>query len=799
MATYNTGRVVGWSTYEEFLRENPTVDPAIVSAQVYQTMVTYGASRKVVLPTTGWAGTTILTQTVAVPGAIWGAVPIIGLNYEDNTADEIDSATGKSSLEHAFGNVFSCYVSDGSGTRALNVTSTTGYITFCAYPGVLNTGVGTIPLIVRGLGAEALSDGNYYLGPQGMIFGGNALGLRGAASAYERAIPAGGTPTLLNMDPVVDMRTSDPKNYYQAVHTDAPATMDVSMIEPSSGDAAVLTVHQRVGSLPPALYGTKLAAGEVGPNKLYPIDTTAPGTVKMHQLDGTAQSMIDAMLAINNLESNTPYNYGMYREHDTAVIRAKSPNPIYGAYEPFPPISEDTTVNMNGLMTTATNWIWFYRHDTTGGPPTFEQMQTVGAPLYQEVRSGAVSQRVIDEYGVSYAEYEARKSQFTLGVSLHGGFWDGIPVAERDDWCCILTGPDYWFPKPIKVCSFILVHKSTGAVYSFQSTTYATWNLKPLNFGYEATGSGSGRVYKESLVDFLGTWWGIPENGSYLDADGAAIISHPRHQHIADVAGSQTASFYLPEQLLPRIGEGYTDVRDYFQSVLFSDFVALMGETETSMNLHPDYHGRSLQEILELAAIKNLTLADTPDNRIINLAASTMYLYKPDAWPITGKVLEDLYPTMKVDVPGAKTSQYDMRVWSISERADHLSSWSDTTDLVNRANTHTWVSQGQSGHNKTAAISLIDDKGIRLPLHGTAAEVSANYITWGDLLTCLNMNKKLDILGEVLRGLKTHITDAGDNYIEFNQPTSGGNNLRLYITNGTPPVGARDGDIGIGW
>jgi hypothetical protein len=232
---------------------------------------------------------------------------------------------------------------------------------------------------------------------------------------------------------------------------------------------------------------------------------------------------------------------------------------------------------------------------------------------------------------------------------------------------------------------------------------------------------------------------------------------------------------------------------------MFSDFVALMGETESSMNLHADYHGRSLQEILELAAIKNLTLANTPDNRIINLAASTMYMYKPDAWPITGKVLENLYPTMKVDVPGARTSQYDMRVWSISERANHLASWSDTTDLVNRSNTPTWVSQGQSGHNKTAAISLIDEKGIRLSLHGTAAEVSANYITWNDLLTCLNMNKKLDILGEVLRGLKTHITDAGDNYIEFNQPTSGGNNLRLYITNGTPPVGARDGDIGIGW
>ena len=83
--TYNLGRAVGWSNYEEFLKENPDVDPATVTRFVYETLVTYGVTRVVELIPGNWVashGGQFYTQTIRVPGASWGAVPIVGIDYE---------------------------------------------------------------------------------------------------------------------------------------------------------------------------------------------------------------------------------------------------------------------------------------------------------------------------------------------------------------------------------------------------------------------------------------------------------------------------------------------------------------------------------------------------------------------------------------------------------------------------------------------------------------------------------------------------------------------------------------------
>ena len=117
--TYNMGRVVGWSTYEEFLKENPNIDPSKITSQVYSTLVTYGVTRKVMIPSTasGWqpvqgTDTIFYTATVEVPGATYGAVPIVGINYDyyinnfknnrANYSDAIEPAgTNKELLEKA--------------------------------------------------------------------------------------------------------------------------------------------------------------------------------------------------------------------------------------------------------------------------------------------------------------------------------------------------------------------------------------------------------------------------------------------------------------------------------------------------------------------------------------------------------------------------------------------------------------------------------------------------------------------------------------------------------------------------
>ena len=200
--TYNTGRVVGWSSYEEFLKETGT-DPSVITPFIYQTLVTYGVTRLVELPAAGWiqsAGGKFYTQTIRVPGASWGAVPIIGLDYdaymtlfedpEDSTEarDELDEQD-KNAIEDAIGNVFTVYVSDEDGRAVTNAVMDHGYLTFVAYPDVLNfeSNVQNIDgsklkLIVRGLSMEDLDVDELYYGPQGFVFAGNGL----AESCYHR-------------------------------------------------------------------------------------------------------------------------------------------------------------------------------------------------------------------------------------------------------------------------------------------------------------------------------------------------------------------------------------------------------------------------------------------------------------------------------------------------------------------------------------------------------------------------------------------------------------------------------------
>ena len=210
--SFNTGRVVGWSAYEEFIMETGA-DPSKITNQVYQTLVTYGVTRKVLLSPgiasqpdeEGWTpthGDQFYTQTVRVPGASWGAVPIIGVDYatflevfirpgSTTTATELVDSEEKQALDEAVGNIFTVYISDEFGNKATQPTSAHGYLTFVAFPDVLkfNDRIADLPgakmsLIVRGLSMEDLDVNGLYYGPQGLMFAGNGM----AEDGYHKTI-----------------------------------------------------------------------------------------------------------------------------------------------------------------------------------------------------------------------------------------------------------------------------------------------------------------------------------------------------------------------------------------------------------------------------------------------------------------------------------------------------------------------------------------------------------------------------------------------------------------------------------
>lgn len=172
--TYNCGRVVGWSSYEEFLKENPNVDPNVITEQIFITAVTYGVTRKVELPLTGWTTDDIGLYCIQVPGAVWGAVPIVAPDYDamNATYPTPQAVEYREEIDSIMARIFAVYTSNSMMVRTANSTSDSGYLTFCARPFPEPTEhFSTIKLIIRGLGIEGLIDGQGYYGPEGMIVG----------------------------------------------------------------------------------------------------------------------------------------------------------------------------------------------------------------------------------------------------------------------------------------------------------------------------------------------------------------------------------------------------------------------------------------------------------------------------------------------------------------------------------------------------------------------------------------------------------------------------------------------------
>lgn len=105
-----------------------------------------------------------------------------------------------------------------------------------------------------------------------------------------------------------------------------------------------------------------------------------------------------------------------------------------------------------------------------------------------------------------------------------------------------------------------------------------------------------------------------------------------------------------------------------------------------------------------------------------------------------------------------------------------------------------------TGRRQGLVLSMADENNTPYSIYGTAGSTSVSAdgnLSWQDLLEGLSKNKKIDILGTILKGLKSNITASGAHYIQFGTST---NAIRLYIAK-TAPTDADipDGSVGIGW
>lgn len=142
---------------------------------------------------------------------------------------------------------------------------------------------------------------------------------------YHRKIPMDGEELKVDETAIIDMKSTDPGSYYIDNHTNSSIDYEVTAI---SGDSSILTVYQRDKIFPPALYGT--LTDDVGNSKLNPIDTTAPGTIKLFPDDDGTKG--------TQFETNIPNNYAFMRGNDYVVKQIDDTQSVV-------PVSDDTIDN----------------------------------------------------------------------------------------------------------------------------------------------------------------------------------------------------------------------------------------------------------------------------------------------------------------------------------------------------------------------------------------------------------------------------------------------------------------------
>ena len=130
---------------------------------------------------------------------------------------------------------------------------------------------------------------------------------------YTRKIPRTANAVTLRNLSIIDMKDNDLFSWYDTNYSDSTIDMSVGPYCSLDNSASVLTVHRKLNKYPPGLYGTNNtnSGNTFVDDYLNPIDTVAPGNVKMFQ-NWSEADMIE-------YESTYPGVLSMSRDDDGIV------------------------------------------------------------------------------------------------------------------------------------------------------------------------------------------------------------------------------------------------------------------------------------------------------------------------------------------------------------------------------------------------------------------------------------------------------------------------------------------------
>lgn len=589
---------------------------------------------------------------------------------------------------------------------------------------------------------------------------------------YTRKLPSSSTELSVSVDPIVDMETTNPSTYYNNfrlmydnlgishIYEDPAINIKVSKLNTINKDAGVLAIYRYpygdlndTNSLPGALYGAKLS--NTGNAALYPIDTVAPGTLKIFHCDlsnyssTTTMSVEDSIefQSAINIETYTDYNYSFLRDNDSYVVSELKPINRINKLFNILPISDDRLESFNGLQ--ISNTAYMYPTIQTGSGISSIKHLTVNINV-----SGYVTQDFMTVFTMPYISNNTnvltcKKLIDNLpSVGIQHATVDQIPENYRSDYnYAIVNGSRNSIKNGLSDAStWILpikkLNDGSGYINIYISTSYSFM----IN-GNEMT------LDLSTIPDYVGTWWGSGSDSE--TASSMNLENHPTQK----VAINYNAIYYQYGALTPKPPNkyGYNFLK-WFKQTSCSNIVN--SRTCSNYNdINPKFKQGSIYDFLKNAVMYdlgtgNLRSGDTTKlYHFFNIAAITD-LYEGNITNIDGghnsTIIARFNYGQSFFVPATIGTQNEpINNYYLSD------GWIDTTHSI-------VTSVGQSGLRKTKSISLLDLDGVPLNLTGNEDDKICDKLTWQDLMEALNFNQSIDVLGADMRQLRDKLTEVAN-------------------------------------
>lgn len=528
---------------------------------------------------------------------------------------------------------------------------------------------------------------------------------------------------------VIDLE-SDPHAYYKNNDIQSEIVLNVDDVSAYDDSSAVLTVYQRSEYLPPALFGTKV--NEVGINYLSPIDTIAPGTLKLYRSDD------NGVEKAKELEKTTPNNTAFIRDSSSYVV-----SQINNA-ESVLPISDNTIIDLSrSIYTKFAHLGWFAESEALEGYQNIK-----GGVIYKHIY-GILPDNILNRFGMEWSDAKSWKEGLNNARVPHHNenayeLLDPLNedvIKNRDNYKYLIVATS-----PITMYSYSLfpVRKSDNVLDIYlPHYIQPIANGRPVIFNFavhrkylgaydknsDAVGSMSSPVYRRDVnACFL----------NYMAYGPAVSMQKYDHNTIEDL--------FFDSQISENILED-------FKKLSLWDFLVTAMQKDVGTGASIANSGQDLRYIYDP---NKITLSST--NAPIESC--------PKAQPILDNTVYNDYMSDSVNVANLNCIKLDISVDTTNIGYECTSTYPNTFSEQIESD-RLLVSKNTAGTHTSKSISLTNKYGDMLSLLGSRSvhKLGSSNLNWVQLLSALDNNKSIDILGNILK-----------NYIRYRQSEAG------YIT-----------------